>query len=73
MVAKKYRRDSEAENKIVYALDIMRRLVERGHIPLIMMPNPTNPRYNCWVFKWNEKLQEDLDKIFEERERHGRG
>ena len=72
MSERTYIPESGIENKIVYSVDIMRKLVERNYIPIGMMPNPINPKYNCWIFKWSEKLQEDLDKIFEEKERNGR-
>lgn len=60
------------KNKIVYSVDIMRKLVERNYLPIRIMPNPTNPKYSCWIFKWSEEFQKDLDKIFEEKARNGR-
>lgn len=53
--------------KIIYSLKIMRQLVEKGHVPEHVMPNPTDNRFNCWVFAVNDKFQADLDEIMEGR------
>jgi len=42
--------------KIIYSLKIMRQLVEKGHVPEHVMPNPVNGKFNCWVFAVNDKF-----------------
>lgn len=50
-------------NKIIYSLRIMLQLVERGFIPIEMMPNPKYPKYNCWVFKDTPEFEEVLSEV----------
>lgn len=50
-------------NKIIYSLNVMEQLVEKGNIPLSSMPNPKFPQYMCWIFEVNEKFQRDLDEV----------
>ena len=57
-------------SKIIYSLQVMLRLVERGHVPTASMPNPKYPKYMCWIFEVTPKFQEDLDEILG-GEKHG--
>lgn len=50
-------------NKIIYSLQVMLQLVEKGNIPINQMPNPKYPKYQCWIFKVTPKFQQDLDSI----------
>jgi hypothetical protein len=50
-------------NKIIYSLHIMNELVEMGNIPIGIMPNPKNPKYNCWIFEVTDKFKEDLNVV----------
>ena len=43
-------------NKIIYSLNIMEQLVNKGHVPVSSMPNPKYPQYMCWIFKVDEKF-----------------
>ena len=61
------------ENKVIYSLAIWRKLVEKGNIPTETLPNPINPKYNCWVFPMTEKFKKDLDEVLGERASYGRG
>ena len=51
---------------MIYTMKVMKRLVEKGHIPIATIPNPKDVRYNSWVFEVNEALQKDLDEILKE-------
>lgn len=53
-------------NKIVYSLRIMEQLVERGFIPISMMPNPKYPQFNCWIFENTNELNEAFASIVQE-------
>ncbi len=52
-------------NEIIYSLRVMEQLVKMGHLPKATMPNPKNPKYNCWVFEQSEQFQADLSKVLE--------
>ena len=51
------------KNMIVYSLKVMEKLVERGHFPLQMMPNPKFPQYNCWIFFVDESFLTDFEEV----------
>lgn len=51
------------EREIIYSFRVMEQLMRMGYVPLMTLPNPKNPKFNCWVFEWNEEFQKDLEKI----------
>lgn len=51
------------QRKVIYSMRVMLALVERGHMPEAVMPNPQNTKYNCWVFVETDELKADLDSI----------
>jgi hypothetical protein len=51
------------ENKIIYALWVMEKLVKLGYYPVKTLPNPKDTRFNCWVFESTEKFEKDLTRI----------
>lgn len=58
-------------NKIIYSLKVMEELVKRGYIPLVSMPNPKFPRYQCWIFAATGSFMADLDQILSSLEGGG--
>ena len=41
----------------------MEQLVRMGHVPIAMIPNPKDAKYNCWVFEVTEAFEEDLGTV----------
>ena len=54
------------KTEIIYSIRVMKQLVSKGHIPIAMMPNPQNSKYNCWVFEVNEAFLRDRDQVLKE-------
>lgn len=50
-------------NKIIYSLRVMEQLVERGFVPISIMPNPKYPMYNCWIFEVTPEFEKALDEV----------
>ena len=55
---------SEQTKKIIYSLQIMKDLREKGIYPDSAMQNPEYPEYLCWAYSVNDKLVQALDEIF---------
>ena len=51
------------KQEIIYSLRVMLELVKKGHNPVSSFPNPKNPKYLCWTFKWDETFQKDLEVV----------
>ena len=43
--------------KIIYTLRLATKLMDRGQIPILSMPNPKEPRFTCWVFNDTEEFE----------------
>ena len=48
------------EHTIVYKMSIAMKLIELGHKVFTTMPNPQKPHLICWVFEWDETIEEDI-------------
>lgn len=59
------------KQEIIYSLRVMEKLVKLGYIPVATMPNPKNPRFNCWVFEVTEAFQRDLSELLKGVSRNG--
>lgn len=46
--------------QIVYSKRVMTELLVRGFSPIMEVPNPTYPQYNCWIYERSE----DFDAVF---------
>jgi hypothetical protein len=49
--------------KIIYSKKVMMQLLELGFRPIDTFPNPTNPKYLCWAFKWDDKFDKALSAV----------
>ena len=58
--------------KIIYTLRLVTKLMDRGQIPILSMPNPKEPRLTCWVFNDTEEFEQTLSMILEEEKHYGR-
>ena len=45
-------------NKIIYSLKVNIGLQQKGFKPIAQLPNPKKPEFMCWVYEWNDKIQE---------------
>lgn len=48
------------EHTIVYKMSIAMELIELGHRVFTTMPNPQKPHLTCWVFEWDNTIEEDI-------------
>ena len=51
---------SQNEHTIVYKMSIAMKLIELGHRVFTTMPNPQKPHLVCWIFEWDETIEEDI-------------
>lgn len=51
--------------KLVYSKRVTEELIKRGFTPLGTIQNPREEfkEYDCWVFKWSEDFQKNLDEL----------
>ena len=49
--------------KIIYSKRVMVKLLELGFRPVDTFPNPTNPQYLCWAFKWDKDFDKALSIV----------
>lgn len=54
--------------KIIYSLKLHIALQQRGFRPETEMKNPTNTKYNCWVYKITPEFQIALDELLIKKE-----
>ncbi len=54
--------------KIVYKMSIALKLIQKGHKVLSVMPNPNNPKMNCWVFEKTDAMMADFESFKQKRE-----
>lgn len=51
------------EHTIVYKMSIAMKLIELGHRVFTTMPNPQKPHLTCWVFEWDNTIEEDIAEV----------
>ncbi len=49
--------------EIIYSKRVMNELVKKGFFPVQTLPNPTNVKYKCWVFKNTTEFSEVLHTL----------
>ena len=59
---------STVKCKIIYSLKLHIALQQRGFQPETEMKNPTNTKYNCWVYKITPEFQCALDELLAYKE-----
>lgn len=47
-------------------LRLLQYLKENGFIPVMTIPDVSNPRYNVWKFKNSPELEQTIERYFEE-------
>ena len=50
---------------VVYRLDFMLKLKEKGHNVIFSKPNPRKPWLQCWYFVETESFLTDLNELME--------
>ena len=53
-------KNNKKEHTIVYKMSIAMKLIELGYRVFTTMPNPQKPHLICWVFVWEETIEEDI-------------
>lgn len=48
----------------VKRLRLLQYLKERGHMESATIPDPTNPKYNWWLFDNTPELEMDIEAYF---------
>lgn len=59
---------ADNKNKIIYTRRIAMELIERGHVPVGTMPNPSKPEFLCWIFAVTPKFERDLSAVLPAKE-----
>ena len=54
--------------KIIYSLKLHIALQRKGFQHETEMKNPTNTKYNCWVYKITPEFQSALDELLTNKE-----
>lgn len=52
--------------RIVFKMKYAAKMQILGHKLLSIMPNPTNSKYDCWVFQYDQTFDSDLHQIIQE-------
>ena len=60
---------SNIKYKIIYSLKIHIALQAQGFKSEIEMKNPSNPRFNCWVYEETPELLKAFDALLVKEER----
>lgn len=60
---------SNIKYKIIYSLKIHIALQAQGFKSEMEMKNPSNPRFNCWVYKETPELLKAFDALLMKEER----
>ena len=60
---------SNIKYKIIYSLKIHIALQAQGFKSEIEMKNPSNPRFNCWVYEETPELLKAFDALLTKEER----
>lgn len=60
---------SNIKYKIIYSLKIHIALQAQGFKSQVEMKNPSNPRFNCWVYEETPELLKAFDALLTEEER----
>lgn len=55
--------------KVIYSLRVHIALQQQGFCPVSEMKNPSNPKYNCWVYLESPELLAALDALMKEGDR----
>ena len=54
---------SNVKVKVIYSLKIHIALQQLGFVHMTEMKNPTNPRFNCWVYEETDELLQAFDAL----------
>lgn len=46
------------KKKIIYSLRVYIELRIRGFNPIIVIPNPNHNGLKCWVYEWDQDIEE---------------
>ena len=60
-----------SNTKIVYSLRLHIALLRSGFKPLCEMKNPSDNRYNCWIYEITDDFQAVFDALMGEGGRNG--
>lgn len=60
---------SNIKYKIIYSLKIHIALQAQGFKSKMEMKNPSNPRFNCWVYEETPELLKAFDALLTKEER----
>lgn len=60
---------SNIKYKIIYSLKIHIALQAQGFKSEMEMKNPSNPRFNCWVYEETPELLKAFDALLTKEER----
>ena len=60
---------SNTKYKIIYSLKIHIALQAQGFKSQMEMKNPSNPRFNCWVYEETPELLKAFDALLIKEER----
>ena len=60
---------SNIQYKIIYSLKIHIALQAQGFKSQMEMKNPSNPRFNCWVYEETPELLKAFDALLTKEER----
>lgn len=60
---------SNIKYKIIYSLKIHIALQAQGFKSQVEMKNPSNPRFNCWVYEETPELLKAFDALLTKEER----
>lgn len=61
---------SNAKVKVIYSLRIHIALQQQGFTYITEMKNPTNPKFNCWVYAETPDFSAALDALIGEGSRN---
>lgn len=59
--------DDERGMKLVFSQYLAGWLMTKGHMLRGMRPNKTNKYKNVFLFKWSDKLEEDIENFRESK------